>query len=281
MDGRSNGNSGHALSRARPRFWLTLQPYIVRLYKIAGLVALSAILIGLVGFLVVNIFYFFDHTWVRPVVIDEHSQKVIEASTQLADAKLRARQLDTERLEIEAQLAEIKRTVEADEAFLVEVGKLSDGPKTPEQWLVHREVEKTDLDKKNALGRQVPLQQRLESLVMRVKDQEQLVQRIESSPYLMAINKRVQLAFVPYNNRGNIKAEIPGEQEGTKLYGCRWGLVWCKVVGKVVHTIPGEVQDIHPHDESVQRGFMVEIRVDKDWEGEAVLFAGAKPLWFL
>lgn len=280
MDGRSNGSSAHALVRTRPRFWLTLQPYIVRLYKIAGLVALSAILIGLVGFLVVNIFYFFDHTWVRPSVLDERSPKVIEASTQLADAKLRARQLDTERLEIEAQLAEIKRTTDADDKFLAEVGNQADAPKTPEAWLVHREVEKTKLDKENALGRQTPLQQRLESLALRVKDQEQLVHRLESSPYLMAVNKRVQLAFVPYSNRGNIKPEIPGQQEGTKLYGCHWGLVWCKVVGKVVRTIDGEVQDIHPHDESVQRGFMVEIRVDKDWEGEAVLFAGSKPLVF-
>ena len=53
---------------SRPRFWIALQPSIVRLYKAAGLVALTAILVGLVGFLIVNIFYFFDHSWVRPVV---------------------------------------------------------------------------------------------------------------------------------------------------------------------------------------------------------------------
>src|ERR1041384_8772196 len=111
---------------SRPRFWIAIQPSIVRVYKLAGLVALTAILIGLVGFLVVNIFYFFDHTWVRPVVIDEHSPKVMEASTQLADAKLRARQLDTQRLEIEAQLAEIKRTTDADDKYIAQYATQDD-----------------------------------------------------------------------------------------------------------------------------------------------------------
>ena len=34
------------------------------------------ILVGLIGFLIVNIFYFFDHTWVRPVVLSPTHQKV-------------------------------------------------------------------------------------------------------------------------------------------------------------------------------------------------------------
>src|SRR6185436_19778452 len=90
----------------RPRFWISLQPSIVRIYKVAGLVALTAILVGLVGFLIVNIFYFFDHTWVRPVSLSPTHQRVVEASTQLADAKLRSSQLAAEKLEVEDSLAE-------------------------------------------------------------------------------------------------------------------------------------------------------------------------------
>src|ERR1700733_3904477 len=96
-------------SKGAPRFWIALQPSIIRIYKLAGLVALTAILVGLVSFLVVNIFYFFDHTWVRPVVLAPTHQKVIEASTQLADAKLRKAQIETEKLEIDANLKEIDR----------------------------------------------------------------------------------------------------------------------------------------------------------------------------
>ena len=256
-----------------PRFWVALQPAIIRIYKVAGLFALTAILLGLIGFLTVNIFYFFDHTWVRPVVVSPTQQKFVEASNMLNDARLRQSQLDTERIEINSQLAEIDRTTAADDKFLVEIGTTTDAPKTSEQWLVHREVEKAQLDKENAAGKRAPLQARLESLALRIKEQEAIVHRMEQSPYLRAQNGKVVLAFVPYQNLRNVKPQ-------TKLYGCSWGLVMCHVVGKVKATIDGEVQDIHPHDESVQRGIMVEVELSTpSAEGEAVLFAGAKPLW--
>jgi hypothetical protein len=260
-------------ARKTPRFWVAVQPSIIRLYKVAGLVALTAILVGLLGFLIVNIFYFFDNSWVRPVVLSPTHQKVVEASGQLADARLRASQLDTEKLEIEAQLAEIDRAVALDDKFLAEVGTLADAPKTPEQWLVRREVDRAKLDKDNQQGRRAPLQARLESLALRIKEQEQVVHRLEQSPYLRAVNGKVVLAFVPYSNLRHIKP-------GTKLYGCSWGLVMCSRVGKIKATIDGEVQDIHPHDQSVQRGIMVEIELTTpSAEGNSVLFAGGKPLW--
>jgi hypothetical protein len=252
---------------------VAVQPSIIRLYKVAGLVALTAILVGLLGFLIVNIFYFFDNSWVRPVVLSPTHQKVVEASTQLADARLRAGQLDTEKLEIEAQLAEIERATAIDDKFLTDVSTQADAPKTPEQWLLRREVDNAKLDKANQLGRRAPLEKRLESLGTRIKEQEAVVHRLEQSPYLRAVNGKVVLAFVPYSNFRHIKA-------GTKLYGCSWGLVMCSRVGKIKATIDGEVQDIHPHDQSVQRGMMVEIELSTpSAEGNAVLFAGGKPLW--
>src|SRR6185312_8065207 len=105
-------------ARKTPKFWMAIQPTIIRLYKAAGLVALTAILIGLMGFLIVNIFYFFDHSWVRPIVLSPTHQKVVEASTQLADAKLHLAQIDAEKIEIDAKLSEIDRTITSDDALL-------------------------------------------------------------------------------------------------------------------------------------------------------------------
>ena len=123
------------------------------------------------------------------------------------------------------------------------------------------------------LGRRAPLKARLEALGLRMKEQEQVVHRLEQAPYLRAVNGKVVLAFVPYANLRHIKA-------GTKLYGCSWGLVMCSRVGKIKATIDGEVQDIHPHDQSVQRGVMIEIELSTpSAEGNSVLFAGGKPLW--
>src|SRR5688572_20550561 len=147
-------------ARKTPRFWVAVQPSIIRLYKVAGLIALTAILVGLVGFLVVNIFYFFDNSWVRPVVLSPTHQKVVEASGQLADARLRASQLDTEKLEIEAELAEVDRTVAVNDKFLVDVATLADAPvkaATSDQLLVRREIDRAKLDKDRAVGRKKPL----------------------------------------------------------------------------------------------------------------------------
>jgi len=257
---------------SRPRFWIALQPSIVRIYKLAGLVALTAILVGLIGFLVVNVFYFFDHTWVRPVVLSPTHQKVVEASTLLADAKLRASQIDTEKVEIDEQLLEIDRAVASDDRFITELGTDADKPTTTDQWLLRRELEKARLDMANATGRKIPLNQRLESLKLRKADQDAVVKRLEASPYLRAVNQKVVLAFVPYQNLRNVKL-------GTKLYGCSWGLVACSNVGKVTAVLEGEVDNVHPHDESIQRGVMVEIDVSSSAAGETVLFAGGKPLW--
>ncbi|MBA3456104.1 MAG: hypothetical protein H0T42_23600 [Deltaproteobacteria bacterium] len=256
----------------RPRFWIALQPSIVRVYKVAGLVALTAILVGLIGFLTVNVFYFFDHSWVRPVVLAPTHQKVVEASTQLADAKLRSSQLDTEKVEIDGQLAEIERLVIVNDRFITDLGVTADKPSSPELWLVHRELAKAKLEKDNAIGRRAPLTQRLEGIKLRKVEQDALVQRLEQSPYLRAVNQKIVLAFVPYQNLRNVKL-------GTRLYGCAWGLVACSNVGKVTTVLDGEVQDVHPHDESIQRGVMVEIDVSTSAAGETVLFAGGKPLW--
>lgn len=262
-------------ARKTPRFWVAVQPSIIRLYKVAGLVALTAILIGLIGFLVVNIFYFFDNSWVRPVVLSPTHQRVVEASTQVNDARLRASQLDTEKLEIEASLAEIDRSIALDDKFIADTAKEVEAPKTADQWLLRREVDRAKLDKENQLGRRKPLESRLGSLSNRSKEQLEVVHRLEQSPYLRAINGKVVLAFVPYQNLKHIKV-------GTKLYGCSWGLVMCSRVGTIKATIDGEVQDIHPHDQSVQRGVMVEIQLSTpSAEGNTVLFAGGKPLWLL
>ena len=258
---------------SRPRFWIALQPGIVRIYKVAGLVALTAILVGLVGFLVVNIYYFFDHTWVRPTKLTPTHQKVIEASSALADGRLRASQLATEKIEIEEQLNEIDRTIKADDKFIAEVGTSVDAPRTPEQWVLRRELERAKLEEENMAGKRAPLNQRIESLKLRIVDQDGLVNRLAASPYLKAIDGKVVLAFVPNQNLKNLAI-------GTPLYGCHWGLVWCNKVGTVKSVLDGEVEGLHPHDESIQRGQMIEIDVSSWGANETVLFAGGKPLVF-
>jgi hypothetical protein len=255
----------------RPRFWVALQPTIVRMYKIAGLVALTAILVGLISFLIVNVFYFFDHSWVRPVVLTKSHEKVVEAQTQLSDAKLRASTFTTEKADLEEELARIERRVKSSDKIIADLAKDAEAPKTPEQWLLRLKVDEAQLEKENAIGRRVPLQQRLEAVKLRIVDQDKLVARLAQSPYLKAVEHDVVLAFVPYDNK---HAKV-----GTKLYGCSWGLVACSNVGKITAELDGEVTNQHPNNESTHRGKLFEIHVSKAAAGQTVLFAGGKPLW--
>jgi hypothetical protein len=260
--------------RSAPKFWVALQPSIVRIYKVAGLVALTAILIGLIGFLTVNIFYFFDKSWTRPIVLDKTHEKVIAAGNQLAEAKERVNTLHTEKLEIESQLTEIDRTVAVDEKFIAEAGtQEARDLKTPDAWLLRREIDKAKLDKEHAISRRIPLTKRLESVKARIAEQDKFVTRLKESPYARALEHKLVMAFASHKNlRENVSV-------GTKLYGCKWGLVRCSHVGKVTAIIEGEVTDKHPHDESTQRGQLVEIEIEPSAIEHSVLFAGGKPLW--
>lgn len=257
---------------------MVIQPTIIRIYKAAGIVALGAILIGLLSFLIVNVFYFFNHTWVRPVVLSPTHQKVIDASTSLADARLRASQFETERLEVAAGLAQIELIVATTDKFLAEVAPLVEGEaaknlKTIEAGLLRRQVDEARLERADAIGRKESLQQRSKHMSLRISEQEQLVERLASSPYLRAVERKVVIVFIPYTNTGNVKV-------GTRLYGCRWGLVLCSRVGRVISLLEGEVQELHPHDESMLRGVMAEIELSKPAAGgDKVLFASGKPLW--
>jgi hypothetical protein len=258
---------------------LVIQPTIIRIYKAAGLVALGAILLGLLSFLIVNVFYFFNHTWVRPVVLSPTHQKVIDASTSLADARLRSSQFETERLEVAAELAHIDLVVSTTDKFLAEVAPLVEGEgkaiKTTDAGLLRRQLDLARLEQAKAVGRRESLQQRSKHMALRITEQEQLVERLASSPYLRAVERKVVIVFIPYTNAGNVKV-------GTRLYGCRWGLALCSRVGRVISVLDGEVQELHPHDESVQRGVMAEIELSNAAAGgDKVLFAGGKPLWLL
>src|SRR5882672_10089911 len=148
----------------RPRFWLVLQPTIVRLYKIAGLIALSAILIGLISFLISSVFYFFDHTWVRPMKLDARNQKVIDTAKELAAARTQLGRLQADRVDIEAQVEDVNRTIESHKKYLAELGTQADAPKTPDQWMLRHTVDETRLELDAAKGKQTPLAQKLDNV---------------------------------------------------------------------------------------------------------------------
>lgn len=63
---------------------------------------------------------------------------------------------------------------------------------------------------------------------------DELDAQFRARPIFRAIDQSMDVAFVPYT-------QIEGVENGGAVYDCVWGLVHCRVVGKVAEVLPGEV----------------------------------------
>jgi hypothetical protein len=259
------------------RLLQVLQPWIVKLYRIAGMVALGAILVGLIMFLTGTIFWYFNRTWVRPVILSPEHVKVAAASKALREAKAEQGAMTFEKRTIEAQMKDLERRIDTDTKFEADVAPMLAGVKpTPELAMLRRTYEQTVDEHKTAANQISVLEDKQKDLDGRLAEQDKLIAQDAASPYIRATEEKRAVGFVPYQNLSNIHA-------GVTLYSCSWGLVRCHSVGKVVSILDGEVENVHPHDDSVQRGVMVEVDLsdDPDAAQDNVLFAGSKPFWWL
>ena len=257
-----------------PRLRLSLQPLIVKAYKVAGILALGAILFGLILYIINNVFYFFDHSWVRPVILSPNNDRVMQAASDLATAEQRLVQLDVERARTSAQMAQLDRVIATADRFLADMRPVVDAAgNTLASVGPRRELDRAELDRAASVDDQKTLEAHLHELDKSIADQRAVVARLSSSYYLKGRAGTVVVGFVPYENLDDAKP-------GTPLYRCTWGLVRCSEVGKVRSVLEGEVTERHPHNDAVRRGVMLELELRDGAAGEAtVLFAGGKPFW--
>src|SRR5262245_35374717 len=117
------------------RLLQALQPAIVKLYRIAGMAALGAILIGLILFLTGTIFWYFNRTWVRPVILSPEHAKVVSATGALTEARMRQSEMSSERASAQAELRQTDRLVAAHQKVEAETAPLG-ASKTPAQTAV-------------------------------------------------------------------------------------------------------------------------------------------------
>jgi hypothetical protein len=253
-----------------------VQPMIIRMYKVVGIAALGTILIGLIAFMTVNVFYFFDKTWVRPVILTRGHERVLEANKALTAAQLERGRLDAEIKEVVNEGVRLDRVIKTEEAFEADYGSAAlQAPHDASGVILRRERDKAGLERQDAFDRKSSLEARIRELKGHLAEQDALIAQLRDSPYIQARDGRVTVAFVPYRNLENV-------HPGATLYGCEWSLIRCTQVGKVNELIEGEVTESHPHDGSVQRGLMVEIELTSPRAAELpVLFVGARPFWLL
>ncbi|MBP8808502.1 MAG: hypothetical protein KBG48_14415 [Kofleriaceae bacterium] len=260
-------------SRAqRPR--LALQPLLVKLYKLAGIAALALILVGIVAYVVVNIFYFFNTSWVRPVILSPRHPQVAAATTELTTAEARLATLEVERARVAAELNRTARVIASARQFVTDHrAAIESAGHTAAAASARRELDRALLDEQSATDDRVAAELAATTLDREIANAKALVARLSTSYYLRARSEQVVVGFVPYENLAEAKP-------GTPLYRCTWGLVRCRAVGKVVAVLDGEVTEHHPHNGATKRGVMLELRLTDASAGQDdVLFAGGKPFW--
>ena len=257
---------------SRVRF--TIQPLIVKTYKVAGIVALSAIMIGLILYLINNIFYFFDHSWVRPVILSPSHDKVLAATSEVSAAQQRLDQLELERARAAAEKGKLERVRESNATFIVENGPtVAEAGKTLASVQARRELSEAELARLAAIDDLAVSERELAILDAAIATQKAAVDRLASSYYLKARNDKIVVGFVPYDNLSTARA-------GTPLFRCAWGLINCHEVGKIISVLDGEVTERHPEKDRMLRGVMIEMQLSDERAGQDnVLFAGSKPFW--
>ena len=268
-------------SFAARRFTPYVQGGLIRAYKVMGLLALTGILIGLICFVTLNLFYLVNRSWVRPVALSPTHSSVLNAMATLSSETAQRDELMCEREQLKAELASIERILQLNAEFQNEfesAAKASPGARggqVYEALVARRAYGESVIERERSAARKLVIGRRIERLDAAIGRYDKLIHEIQASAYITAIERKVTVAFVPYENLDNVEAGMP-------IYACRWGLVLCREVGVVRTQLSGEVTDSHPQSGNSMRGVMVEIDLeDREAAGEKALFVGKKPFWIL
>jgi hypothetical protein len=96
----------------------------------------------------------------------------------------------------------------------------------------------------------------------------------QSTALARAIDKRVDVLFVPYGNEQMFL-------EGAPLYSCRATIFFCSLAGHAGAVLPGEVVGVHPFFGKNIRGFFVEVKLDNENAAMREIIHGyRKPFFF-
>ncbi len=90
---------------------------ITSIYKIVGFAMLTLILVGLACYFGVNAFYLFADSWVAPVILSPHHERVLHVSSQALAHQHQRRKLEGELMELESLVATADRGIVLNEDF--------------------------------------------------------------------------------------------------------------------------------------------------------------------
>ncbi|MEO0329129.1 MAG: hypothetical protein AAF217_11105 [Pseudomonadota bacterium] len=100
------------------------------------------------------------------------------------------------------------------------------------------------------------------------------IEELEKTPMIRALEKPVNVLFVPYDNANAYEA-------GKPLYTCTLAIFWCSKVGTVGESLGGEITTTHPFFGKPMRGQFVEANLtEKSAALKEIIHVGRPPLFF-
>ena len=166
------------------------------------------------------------------------------AHQQQALNEMRLAMLDNGRATVRGESAQ-EESILAQQALV-----RSDAPQTPE--LVNRQEQliRVDLEIVRLDSERRAKSAERDALAERIAQIDEMVEQIEERPLFQALDKDLELAFVPYS-------QLEGMTAGAEVYDCLWGVVFCRSVGTVSARVPGEVTQADPWGSSTRGEYVV------------------------
>jgi hypothetical protein len=126
----------------------------------------------------------------------------------------------------------------------------SDAPQTPELVTRQEQLIRVDLEIVRLDAERRARTASRDALAERIAQIDEMVEQIEERPLFQAMDKDLELAFVPYT-------QLTGMTPGAEVYQCFWGLLFCHSVGTVAERVPGEVVQADPWGSSTRGEYVV------------------------
>ena len=207
-------------------------------------------------------------------VIDQDA--FLQGQYQLAQMAGSNLGLAVKNAEIDSRVTDLKRQVSSLDATIQGIGndkdKAKDAAFSYEILRIKHEFDKSVLDAKKAEDQADGYKQAIVSIDNTLSRYDRILKNIQDSPYMKAAEHNLTVAFVPYDNIGNV-------EKGKTVYGCSLGLFWCHKIGTIAELLTGEVMGKHPLHNQEIRGVFVEMQLeDPKWAEETVLHVGHAPL---
>jgi tetratricopeptide (TPR) repeat protein len=96
---------------------MVLNKFIVSAYKAAGFTILTAILVGLGAYIVVNLFYLGNRSWMAPTIISPTDPKVLQLNSEAVHEQAQKDQVAATRRDLYSKLLDAQATLRMEQQF--------------------------------------------------------------------------------------------------------------------------------------------------------------------